>query len=200
MKKKKKRWAVKVRSWGVWLPIQNILSRHFEKYMHGMVLKFSGHIRNTISLLYKQKTEWNSDVWNFFSEKNGFYFQFWSIFIENPLFESGHVRKRHWDVIREKFSWFWYQWKEETLLYTMVPNNHTLGPSISSSWGGGNHPLGKLRNYVKENLAVETYMYRPYWIVFWITNTKNHNVCGIEFKNARWLIELPARFMYNLMC
>ena len=41
---------------GRWLPSQNILSRHFEKYLHGMVLKLSGHVRNTISLLHKQKT------------------------------------------------------------------------------------------------------------------------------------------------
>ena len=40
---------------GGWLPPQNILSRHFEKYLHGMVLKLSGHVRNTISLLYMQK-------------------------------------------------------------------------------------------------------------------------------------------------
>ena len=51
---------------------QNILSRHFEKCLHGMVLKLSGHVRNTISLLYKQKTGWNSDIWNFFSEKMDF--------------------------------------------------------------------------------------------------------------------------------
>ena len=41
---------------GGWLPPQNILSRHFEKYLHGMVLKLSGNVRNTISLLYEQKT------------------------------------------------------------------------------------------------------------------------------------------------
>ena len=40
----------------------------------------------------------------------------------------------------DQFSWFWYQWKEETLPYTMVPNNYTLGLSISSSQGDGNHP------------------------------------------------------------
>ena len=34
-----------------------------------MVLKLSGHVTNTISLLYKQKTGWNSDNWNIFSEK-----------------------------------------------------------------------------------------------------------------------------------
>ena len=54
------------------MPPQNILSRHFEKYLHGMVLKLSGHVRNTISLLYMQNTGWNSDIWNFFSEKMDF--------------------------------------------------------------------------------------------------------------------------------
>ena len=54
---------------GGWLPPQNILSRHFEKYLHGMVLKLSGHFRNTISLLYKQKSGWNSDIWNFLAKK-----------------------------------------------------------------------------------------------------------------------------------
>ena len=33
----------------------------------------------------------------------------------------------------DRYSWFYYQWKEETLSYTMVPNNYTLGVSISSS-------------------------------------------------------------------
>ena len=69
-------WAVKVRRKGGWLPPQNILSRHFEKYLLGMVLKLSGHVRNTISLLYMQKTGWNSDIWNFFSEKIDFFVNF----------------------------------------------------------------------------------------------------------------------------
>ena len=29
---------------------------------------------------------------------------------------------------------------------------------------------------------------------------KNHNVGGIEFKNVKWSIESPARFLYDLMC
>ena len=41
------------------------------------------------------------------------------------------------------FSWFWYQWKEETLPYTKVPNNYTLGVSISSSQGVVTTPLGR---------------------------------------------------------
>ena len=43
------RQSSKVRGW---LPPPNILSRHFEKYLHGMVLKLSVHVRNTISFLY----------------------------------------------------------------------------------------------------------------------------------------------------
>ena len=38
---------------GGWLSPQNIVSRHFEKLLHGLVLRLSGHVRNTISLLYK---------------------------------------------------------------------------------------------------------------------------------------------------
>ena len=32
-----------------------VLSRQFEKYLHNMYLKLTEHVRNTISLLYKQK-------------------------------------------------------------------------------------------------------------------------------------------------
>ena len=133
-------WAVKVRrsKVGGWLPPQNILSRHCEKYLHGMVLKLSGHARNTISLLYKQKTGWNFDIWNFYSEKIDFFFNFglFSLkirFLSPAMFENVIVKSSvHW------FSWFWYHWKEETLPYTMVPNNHTF----SSSWYHP-PPLGK---------------------------------------------------------
>ena len=46
-----------------WLPPQNILSRHFEeKNLHGMVLKLSGHVKNTISFFYMPKFGWNSDI------------------------------------------------------------------------------------------------------------------------------------------
>ena len=49
-------------------------------------------LASCISLLYMQKTAWNSDIWNFFSEKIDFFFQFcFFFFTENPLFESGHV-------------------------------------------------------------------------------------------------------------
>ena len=53
-------------------------------------------MRNTISLLYKQKTGWNSDIWNFFWRK----FNFALYFPENRLFQVDHVWKRHCDVIR----------------------------------------------------------------------------------------------------
>ena len=43
--------------------------RHFEKKnLHTMMLKLTGHVGITISLLYKQKTRWKSDIQNFYSE------------------------------------------------------------------------------------------------------------------------------------
>ena len=33
-----------------------------------MMLKLTEHVGITISLLYKQKTQWNSDIQNFYSE------------------------------------------------------------------------------------------------------------------------------------
>ena len=58
-----------------------------------MVLKLSGHVRNTISLLYKQKTGWNSDIWNFFNEKIDFfsilvYFHWNSAFWVRPCLKT----------------------------------------------------------------------------------------------------------------
>ena len=41
---------------------------HFEKYLHTMMLKLTEQVGITISLLYKQKTRWNSDIQNFYSE------------------------------------------------------------------------------------------------------------------------------------
>ena len=88
---------------GGWLQPQNVLSRHFEKYLHGMVLKLSGHVRNTISLLYKQKTGWNSDIWNFFSEKIDFFSNFglFSLkihFLSPAMFENVIVTSYVWPI------------------------------------------------------------------------------------------------------
>ena len=125
---------------GGWLSPQNILSRHIEKYLHGMVLKLTEHVRNTISLLYKQKTGWNSDIWNFFRKKSILAY----ISLKINIFRSAILYYVIVTSYVDRFSWFWYQWKEETLPYTMVPNNCTLGMSISNSQGGGNHtPLGR---------------------------------------------------------
>ena len=79
------------RVWGRWLPPENILSCHFEKYLHDMDLKLKEHVRNTISLLYKQKIGWNSDIWNIFSEKINFGLYF--------AFHFGHALLRQCDVI-----------------------------------------------------------------------------------------------------
>ena len=39
-----------------------------KKYLHTMMLKLTEHVEITIFLLYKQKTRWNSDIQNFYSE------------------------------------------------------------------------------------------------------------------------------------
>ena len=87
----------KSESTGRWLPPENILGPHFEKYLHDMDLKLTEHVRNTISLLYKQISGWKySDIWNFLAKKNnsGVYFA------ENRHFQVGHVLLRHCDVMR----------------------------------------------------------------------------------------------------
>ena len=97
---------------GGWLPPQNILSRHFEKYLHGMVLKLSGHVRNTISLLYKQNTRWNSDIWNFFSEKMDFFFNFGLFSLKLRFLSPAMFGNVIVTSCVDRFSWFWYQWKD----------------------------------------------------------------------------------------
>ena len=123
---------------GGWLPPQNILSRHFEKYLHGIVLKLTEHVRNTISLLYKQKPGWNSDIWNFFWRK----FNFALYFPENRLFQVGHVWKRHCDVIRWPIFKILVSMEKETLPYRPTIWYHTLilWACQSQVHGGGNHP------------------------------------------------------------
>ena len=63
----------------------------------------------------------------FLEKKNGFFpnFSLFSLklrFLSPAMFENVIVTS-----YIDRFSLFWYQWKEETLPYTMVPNNHTLG-------------------------------------------------------------------------
>ena len=68
------------------------LFRHFEKYLHNMMLKLTEHVEITIFLLYKQKTRWNSDIQNFCSE----ILNFRLFFAKNRNFQVRHV---FYDVI-----------------------------------------------------------------------------------------------------
>ena len=65
-------YAVKVRGWGgvdaTFSVFRKQKIRHFEKYLHALMLKLTELVGITISLLYKQKTRWNSDIQNFYSE------------------------------------------------------------------------------------------------------------------------------------
>ena len=100
-----------------------------------MDLKLTEHVRNTIFLLYKQNTGWNSNICNIFSKK----LILANISLKIYIFRSAMFCYVIVTSYVDWFSWFWYQWKEETLPYTMVPNNFTLHMSISSSQGDGNH-------------------------------------------------------------
>ena len=63
--------AVKVRGWGVdpiFFSFKKTLIRHFEKYLHIMMLKPTERVGISIFLLYKQKTQWNFDIQKFYSE------------------------------------------------------------------------------------------------------------------------------------
>ena len=97
-----------------------------------MDLRLTEHVRNTISLLYKQKTRWNSDISYWFSEKINF-----GLYISLKIDISSQPRfiTSLWRHTLTDFHDSGYQWKEETLPYTMVPNNYTLGMSISNSQG-----------------------------------------------------------------
>ena len=77
-----------------------------------MDLKHTEHIRNTVSLLYNQKIGRNSESLNFLGKKS-------------ILANISYV---------DRFSWFWYQWKEESYPI-VVPTNYTIGVSILSSQG-----------------------------------------------------------------
>ena len=60
------RQSQRVRGW--MQPFKKTLIRHFEKYLHTMMLKLTEHAGITNLLLHKQKTRWNSDIQNFYSE------------------------------------------------------------------------------------------------------------------------------------
>ena len=82
-------------------------------------------------------------IFGTFLRKKLIFCQFWSMFTENPLFESDHVWKRHCDVIR---------WPIFMILVSMERRDPTLYHGTKQSYfgsvnfkfiGGGNHPLGK---------------------------------------------------------
>ena len=60
------------------------------------MLKLTEHVGITIIfLLYKQKTRWNSDIQNFYSEILIFFFNFRLFFAKNRNFRSGMFLWRH---------------------------------------------------------------------------------------------------------
>ena len=118
-----------------WLPTENILSRHFEKYLHDMDLKLTEHVRNTISLLYKQKLGKILIFGTFLAKKSILAYISLKIYIFRSAMFYYAILTSYIDL----FSWFWYKWKEETLPFIMVPNNYTLW-ACQFQVHTGNHP------------------------------------------------------------
>ena len=99
-------------------------SCHFEKkkYLHDMDLKLTKHVRSTIFLLYDQTNLVKFRYLELFSEKSIFA----RISVKINIFRSAMF---YYVIVTSNvdwFSWFWCQWKEETLFYTMVPNKACL--------------------------------------------------------------------------
>ena len=115
-----------------------------------MDLKLKEHIRNTISLLYKQKPG-EIPIFGIFLAKNSILAY---ILLKINIFRSVMFYYVIVTSYVDRFLWFWYQGKEKTLFYTMVPNNYTLGMSISKSQGVVITPLRKMC-YQKKKKKVE---------------------------------------------
>ena len=74
------------------MPPQNILSRHFEKNICMVwCLNFQDMLETPFPFFLSKKPGEIPIFGTFLGEKIDFFFQFWSIFTDKPLFESGHV-------------------------------------------------------------------------------------------------------------
>ena len=90
------RWGrVSRQSWGVGgcnlFQFLEILSRHFEKYLHAMKLKLTKHVEITIFLLHKQIIRLSSYIQNFYSE----ILNFRLFFAKIAIFRSAMFLWRH---------------------------------------------------------------------------------------------------------
>ena len=130
-------------------------------------------------------------------------FRYLELFLELPIFRwkstfSGRpcFITSLWRHTLTDFSWFWYQWKKETLPYTILPNTYTLGVSTSGSQGGGNHlqedvlqkSSGRRRLRFRnlestETNHMKTYVNIDYWIEDKDTTCENKQVlyCKQQF-------------------
>ena len=137
----------------------NIKNNYFEKKRLSMVLNLTVYVRNVISFFYKQKTRWNSDIYNFFWRK----IQFCPIFHwKLAIWTKSAIMTSVWRHTRDVCILL-YIWKEGPHKHTMVPRKHTSGVYF-------------LRNYPKfdiQYLEIDQPLYgtylvsRKYTIDFW---------------------------------
>ena len=149
-----------------------------------MDLKLTEHVRIPFPF-FICKNWGKSDIWNFFSEK----INFGLYFAENRHLQVHHFLLRHCDVMTSyvgRCSWSWYQWKEETLPYTMVPNIYTLDVSFLS-WGGGNQ-----ENVLKNSAKIGSSTNPPYWL-------KQAYELTVAIYKEKQLFRLSFRLMHAML-
>ena len=109
-----------------------------KKNLNDIDLKLTKHVTNTISLLYRKKTWWNSDIWNFLAEKSILAY----ISLKIDIFRSAMLYYVIVTSYVDRYSWFWYQWKRRP--YTILWFQTTILLVCQFQFTrGGNHPLGR---------------------------------------------------------
>ena len=87
------------------------------------MLKLTEHVGITISLLYKQKTRWNSDIQNLYSE----ILNFRLFYAKNRNLAQFSGPAYLYDVITtqrlDRLYSFWYVWIEKVHTYLLMPKS-----------------------------------------------------------------------------
>ena len=122
---------------------------------------------------------------NFLAKKLIFFFQFWSIFTENPLFESGHVWKRHFDVIRWPIFMILVSMKRGDPTLYHGTNQSYFGPiNFKFKWGGNHLSLGMLgKSCYKKGLVGRGLRY---------TYTNSVQPTTTQFRVPKWICMLDT--------
>ena len=168
-----------------------------------MVLKLSGHVRNTISLLYMQNTRWNSDIWNFFSEKMDslsilVYVHLRSAFWVRPCLKTSLWRYTLTDFHdfgingkRRPYSIPWYQtiilWARQFQVHKGVVTTRLSKPCYKKRLGRTRVELKELKEILGKDL----------WCNKWTCNFEKFKVILVIHQNMNILDSGPWHSSYS---